>query len=233
MLHFKIMKIALLGGTGDLGTGLAIRWGRYHEVIVGSRFEEKAKADAEEYALKAASSYLEEVKGKIIGMKNEDAVKYADVIVICIPANYVSDTLNSLKSYFDSKKLVISPVVPLRKINMHFIYDPSIVMKGFSSATEAIANILKAENIVSALHSIPAKKLADPYSRLNYDVPFCASNDYSKDLFLQLAKDLSPHLNCLYVGGINLANLIESITATILNISINTRKWNLAIKFVE
>ncbi|MFP3190661.1 MAG: NADPH-dependent F420 reductase [Thermoproteota archaeon] len=227
------MKIALLGGTGDLGTGLAIRWGRYHEVIVGSRFEEKAKADAQEYALKAASSYLEEVKGKIIGMKNEDAVKYADVIVICIPAIYINDTLNSIKNNFDPNKLVISPVVPLRKANRHFVYDPSIVTKNAKSAAEAIANILKAENIVSALHTIPANKLADPYSRLNYDVPFCASNENSKNLFVQLAKDLSPHLNCLHVGGIELSSLIESITVTIINISINTRKWNLAIKFVE
>jgi NADPH-dependent F420 reductase len=227
------MKIALLGGTGDIGTGLAIRWARNHEVIVGSRSEEKAKADAAEYALKAASSYLEEVKGKVIGMKNEDATKYAEVIVICIPALYVYETLTKIKDNFDGNKLVISPVVPIRKINKSFVYDPSIVAKGYSSATEAIADILKAKNIVSALHTIPAKKLADPYARLSYDVPFCASNDYSKGIFLELAKDLSQHLNCLYVGEISLSNLVESITATILNISINSRKWDLSIKFVE
>jgi predicted dinucleotide-binding enzyme len=48
-----------------------------------------------------------------------------------------------------------------------------------------------------------------------------------------LIKDLSIHLNPLYVGGLDLASLVESLTLTILNISINSKIWNLSIKFVE
>ena len=83
------------------------------------------------------------------------------------------------------------------------------------------------------MHTIPAKKLADPYHRLNYDVPFCTDNKNIVDQFVKLIKDLSIHLNPLYVGGLDLASLVESLTLTILNISINSKIWNLSIKFVE
>ncbi|HLI46930.1 MAG TPA: NAD(P)-binding domain-containing protein, partial [Geobacterales bacterium] len=87
------MKIAILGGTGDLGTGLAIRWARKHEVIIGSRDEQKAVNEAKDYASKAILAYQTELKGTIKGMKNEDAAKEADVVVIAIPAQYLIDFL--------------------------------------------------------------------------------------------------------------------------------------------
>jgi NADPH-dependent F420 reductase len=228
----KIMKIAILGGTGDFGEGLAIRWARKHEVIIGSRDEEKAINEAKNYASKAILAYQEDVKGKLIGMKNEDAVKEADAIVISIPSQFLVDFLKKIKENINKNAIIISPVVPIAKKDSKFIYDPSLISPTAKSAGEEITKILETNKVVSALHTIPAKKLADPYSILNYDLPYCSSDKNSIETFLTLAKDLDEHLNPLYVGDIELSYLIESITVTILNISLNTRKWNLSIKFV-
>jgi len=228
------MKIAILGGTGDFGAGLAIRWSRKHEVIIGSRYREKAEREAKEYLVKAASAYLEDLKGIIVGMLNEEAVSKADVIVISIPAPYLYEFLTSITDKINKNATIISPVVPLSKIEKKgFKYDPNIIRKGATSAAEEIANILNTDKVISSLHTIPARKLADPYARLNYDVLYCTSNKEAEEIFLNLIKDLSIYLNPIFVGDLSFSSLIESLTATILNISLNTKKWDLSIKFVE
>jgi NADPH-dependent F420 reductase len=227
------MRISILGGTGEFGEGLAIRWSRAHEVIIGSRFKEKAEKEAKEYAIKAASAYLEDMKGNIIGMENSQAASIADVIVLTIPAQYLYNFLETLKDKINKDAMIISPVVPITKKDLKFFYDPAIIKQGATSAAEEIAKILQTDKVIAALHTIPAKKIADPYHRLNYDVPFCTDNKNIIDQFVKLIKDLSIHLNPLYVGGLDLASLVESLTLTILNISINSKIWNLSIKFVE
>lgn len=102
------MKIALLGGTGNLGEGLALRWGKLgYEIIVGSRKLEKAE--------KLASDYLKKVgDASIIGMRNEDAAETCDVAVFTIPWEFAFDTAEMLKRQL-AGKVVISPLVPMKK----------------------------------------------------------------------------------------------------------------------
>ena len=100
------MKIALLGGTGDIGTGFAVRWAANHEIIIGSRKADKAK--------EAATAVMQtlEGKGNVRGTDNGSAVAAADVVVLCVPYEHlVSVTSDLLASY--SNQLVISPVVPM------------------------------------------------------------------------------------------------------------------------
>ncbi|HLI45791.1 MAG TPA: hypothetical protein VKU94_01195, partial [Geobacterales bacterium] len=61
---------------------------------------------------------------------------------------------------------------------------------------------------------------------------YCSSDKSATDIFTNLATDLDERLNPLYVGDIELSYLLESITVTILNISLNTKRWNLSIKFI-
>ncbi len=226
------MKIAILGGTGDLGVGLAIRLSRYHDVIIGSRDKEKAINQAKEYASKAILAYQTEVKGSIIGMKNEEAVKEADVIILSIPPNAVYEFLEKIKGEINREAVIISPIVPVSKPNRKFIYDPSLIRPGARSAGEEISKILNTDKVVSSLHNIPAKKLADPYAILNYDLLYCANDKNSIEKFLEIVKHIDQNLNPLYVGDLELSYLLESITVTILNIALNMRKYNLSIKFI-
>ena len=81
------MKIALVGGTGDIGTGFALRWATNHEIIIGSRKAEKAQESA------AAALQLLEGKGLVQGTDNGSAIAAADVVVLCVPyENLVSVT---------------------------------------------------------------------------------------------------------------------------------------------
>lgn len=226
------MKISILGGTGDLGEGLAIRWARKHEVIIGSRDLERAKNVAKEYAVKAASAYLSDLKGSIIGMENSEAAREAEVIVLSIPPNFIYEFLIKNKESFNKEALIISPIVPVTKKDGKFLYDPSLIRLGARSAAEEVSKILESKKVVSSFHTIPAKKLADPYAMLKYDLLYCAEEKDAIDKFLVLVKDLDNNLNPLYVGDLELSYLIESITATILNVSLNSKKWNLSIKFV-
>ncbi|MEM4647389.1 MAG: NAD(P)-binding domain-containing protein, partial [Candidatus Nezhaarchaeales archaeon] len=62
------MKIALLGGTGDMGEGLALRWVKNHEILIGSREALKGARVAAEYLVKAKEFYGDDMKGTIRGM---------------------------------------------------------------------------------------------------------------------------------------------------------------------
>src|SRR5579885_2023402 len=98
-------------------------------------------------------------------MKNEDAAKEADVVVIAIPAQYLIDFLKNIGDYINKEALIISPIVPINKKDGKFIYDPTIIAPNARSAGEVIARTLK-NRVVSSFHTLPAKKLADPYSML-------------------------------------------------------------------
>jgi len=84
-------KIAILGGTGDIGEGLALRWAMAgHEIIIGSRKEERAKEAAERYISILREKGYSDVK--ITGMENKDAAANAEIIVLSIPYEYVLST---------------------------------------------------------------------------------------------------------------------------------------------
>ena len=85
------MQIALLGGTGDIGEGLALRIARDtdNDVLVGSREAEKAAAKAEEYTDKLPDTTVE-------GLENPAAAARADIAVAAVPAYHLSDTIGAV-----------------------------------------------------------------------------------------------------------------------------------------
>ena len=111
------MKIALVGGTGDIGTGFAVRWGQKHEIIIGSRNVDKA--------MKSAAMVLQLLgaAADVRGMDNASAIAAADVVVLCVPyENLDFVTADLFASYMN--QLVISPVVPMIYNGKFFLYQP-------------------------------------------------------------------------------------------------------------
>ena len=83
------MKISLLGGTGSFAEGLVIRWAKVgHEVLIGSRTQEKADVAAAEINDKAKE---QGVDGSIVGMENGEAAKASEVVVVCLPPEYTKE----------------------------------------------------------------------------------------------------------------------------------------------
>ena len=213
------MKIAVLGGTGSLGRGLALRLASLgYDVIVGSRDVRKAEAKAEEY-------------GKILGVNikgldNKKAAMECDIAIITIPWKYAFDTAESLKDEL-AKKIVVSPIVPMEKSANGFVY----VNLPEGSAAEKSASILPDSIIVAAYHNIPAKRFADLNAEFEWDVAVCGDDVESKRVVMEITNKIKG-LRALDAGRLSNSRIVESLTPLLINIAINNRMKDLGIRFV-
>ncbi len=150
------MDIALLGGTGDIGQGLALRWAAdsNHTVIIGSREAEKADQMAEEYETELDS------RGRDVtveGLSNLDATARADVVVAAVPAYHLTDTVESVADELGDAVLV-SPAVGMKRDEDGFHYN----QPGVGSVTELAANAAPDDTpVVGAFHNLAAGRLAN------------------------------------------------------------------------
>ncbi len=213
------MKIALLGGTGNLGKGLAIRLARLgHEVIVGSRREDKATRKAKEYLEEAG-------KGRIYGLVNEEASRKCEVAFFTIPWEHAIETAKLLQEPL-SGRIVVSPLVPVKKVGETYIYAVENI-----SAAELIASVLEESAVVSALHTIPARRFANLNEIFDWDVPVCGDDDKAKRVVMNLLGEIDG-LRPLDAGPLSASRLIEGMTPLILNIMVRHRLHELGVKFV-
>jgi len=113
------MKIGIIGGTGGMGKGFALRWCVNHDVLIGSRDATKASQAALEYSKNAADLYGS-IKGKITGNDNVSIAKESDVLVLSIPYENIDSTCPDILSNIKNNCIVISPIVPMTKTNSGF-----------------------------------------------------------------------------------------------------------------
>ncbi len=239
------MKIAILGGTGQIGRGFALRWGQKHDVIVGSRGAEKAETLAAEY-IKILKE--RDLPANITGTDNKTAAENADVIVLAIRYNQLESLMELINPVLD-KQIVVSVVVPMEK-NMCYIQPNSehttvpISSEEFNtdyfcfsrpesgSAAQDIADMLP-ENIelVAGFHSIPAKKLADLDLEPEFDVGVCGNSMRSKEVVFDLVRDI-PNMRPLDIGPLETAPMLEALTPLIINVSARNKMRDTSIKFI-
>lgn len=213
------MKIALLGGTGNLGKGLAIRLAPLgHEILVGSRKEDKAISKAYEYRRVVGDV-------RIIGMRNEDAAKTCDIAFFTIPWEHAIETARMLRHTLRGK-IVVSPLVPIKKSGDTFIYATSD-----ASAAETIATVLESSVVVSALHTIPAKRFANLNEKFEWDVPVCSDDEDAKKVVIDLISQIKG-LRPLDAGPLSNSRLVEALTPLILNLIYRNNLPELGVKFI-
>jgi len=217
------MKIAILGGTGDIGEGLALRLALKHDVIIGSRDEAKAKEAAENY-----NKVLKEHdrRGGVKGMSNPAATKSADVIVLAVKYEYMLSTIESVWDDLDHK-IVITPIVPMSKTALCAYTPPEP-----GSASRQLCAVLPPEiRIVSAFHTLPAPRLADLSDPLGFDLIVCADDEEAKMVAMKLAEDLGG-VRALDGGSLEEAKLVEALTPLLINLAIKNKMKPLSLKFV-
>lgn len=220
MIH---LKIGLLGGTGNIGEGLTLRWAKKHEILVGSRNKGKADYAADDYTKK-----LEErgVSCNIKGYDNALAVSKSDVVVLSIPYEHVIPTIRQIKDSFKDQ-IVISPIVPMKKVDGYYIYTPP---KEGSASMEVKNALPENTNVISIYHSIPAEKLADLDRILDYDVVICGDDDDAKHMVSDLTREIE-NLRPLDGGPLHVSSLVEAMTPLLMNISIKNGLTDPSIKF--
>jgi hypothetical protein len=217
------MRIALLGGTGHIGAGLAFRLKLAdYDVIVGSRKLEKALMKAEEY------NRIVEAKGgeaNIEGMENSDAAKHADIAILTIPWDKAFLTAEDLKRELKGK-IVVSPVVPMQRKDGRFVYTPPPE----GSAAEKIASIVDAR-VVAAFNNIPAAKFADPEAEFQWDVAVCSDDAEAKKAVMAVINSIEG-LRALDAGPLSAARTVEALTPLLINLALKNGMKDLGVRFV-
>lgn len=220
------MKIALLGGTGDIGEGLALRVARDtgHDVVVGSRDAEKARARADEYEAKLADRGHDV---DIAGHENPEAARGADVVVCSVPAYYLSDTVEAVADDLDDSVLV-SPAVGMQRDESGVHYNPpgvgSVTALAESAAPEGVP-------VVGAFHNLAAARLANLDADLDWDVPVVGDDEDAKGTVTALVEDIEG-IRPLDAGGLDNAAEVESLTPLLINLAANNEGLHdLGVKF--
>jgi NADPH-dependent F420 reductase len=202
------MKIALVGGTGDIGMGFAMRWGKKHEIIIGSRSAEKARESA------STMMQLLGAAGNIQGSDNSSAIGSADVVVLCVPYEHLAYVTKGHKDSYNSL-LVISPVVPMAYNGKFFQYQPP--SEG-SAALQARSLLPQSVKVVSAFHTICAAALQDTERVMKADVFICGDDAQAIDITAQLAGEIKS-LRPLIAGPLAVSSMVESLTPFLLNVA--------------
>ncbi|HOT06860.1 MAG TPA: NADPH-dependent F420 reductase [Methanotrichaceae archaeon] len=200
------MKIALVGGTGDIGMGFALRWAANHEIVIGSRKADKAIESA--YAVKQILDH----EGDVWGADNSSAVSEADAIVLCVPHEHLSSVAADLTGCIKGC-VVISPIVPMSYNGKFFRYCPP--SEG-SAALQAKSLLPADARIVSAFHTISASALAAREVELRADTFLCGDDQQALELVRGLALEMRS-IRPLMVGPLEASSLIESLTPMLLN----------------
>jgi hypothetical protein len=223
------MKIGIIGGTGGMGKGFALRWCKKHEIIIGSRDAERAISAANEYSDLAKDTY-ENIDGKILGKDNISVAKESQVLILAIPYPNIDSTCSQLLPEISNECVVISPIVPMTKTDVGFECISIKENKPFShQAVEKYMN--DKTKLVSAFHVISEKKLVNPTLSLDYDI-FVVGDDMNS---VKVVNDLINEIEGLrpiYLGGGKLSYLVEMCTPLLLNAMIKNKMKNPGIKII-
>ncbi|SHG42970.1 NADPH-dependent F420 reductase [Halobaculum gomorrense] len=210
------MRIALLGGTGDIGEGLAVRWGRDtdHELLVGSRDPEKARAAADDYAETVADAGGD---ATVKGFDNAMAADRADVVVLAVPPYHVSDTVEAVEASLDADDVVVTPAAGMKREDDGFHYHPPSAGSVTALVREAVPDEVP---VVGAFHNLAAGRLSDLSQELGIDTLVLADDDAAADTVSRLAEEIAG-LRALSAGGLSNAAEVESLTPLLINVATN------------
>ena len=223
------MKIGIIGGTGGMGKGFALRWSKNHEVIIGSRDAERAATSATEYTNLAKEAYGD-INGKIIGSDNISVAKDSQVLVLSIPYDNIDSICSQILPEINDDCIVISPIVPMTKTDVGFECVAIKENKPFSHQTVE-KHMKDKTKLVSAFHVISEKKLINPTLSLDYDIFVAGDNKESIEIINNLITEIEG-LRPIYLGPGALAYLVEMSTPLLLNAMIRNKMKNPGIKII-
>ena len=210
------MKIAILGGTGEQGPGLALRWALAgDDVIIGSRQKEKGERVAAELNAELGRDLLR-------GTDNVEAAAAADVVFITVPYSAHVKTLETVREQVQGK-IFVDVSVPLDPDNAR-----RVVMPEAGSATEEAKQILgDGVQVVCALQNISAHLLRDVKAAIDCDVLLCGDKN-ARPVVAGLVRKLG--INPIDVGPLAAASLIEPITALLIRLNIKNKVHSAGIR---
>lgn len=204
------MIISILGGTGEQGPGMAMRWARAGlDVIIGSRQKEKAEQVAEELNHELGQPLLR-------GMANPEAAAAADVVALTVPFSAHQSTLAAVREQLQGKVL-IDVCVPLDPTNPR-----KMAMPAAGSATEEAQEML-GENVkvVAAFQNVSAHELRHLDHPVDCDVLVCGNDREARQTVMELVEKMG--LQPVDAGLAYNARVAESLTALLIGLNIRNK----------
>jgi len=204
--------IAIVGGTGPEGSGLALRWARAGEqVVIGSRDGARAQSAATQIAARAGAL------GSVEGVENSVAVKMCDTVVLTVPFSGQGDLLKQLKPAFRTGTVLIDSTVPLAAAVGGRPTRTLGVWQG-SAAEQAAEIVGKNVSVAAAFHSLSATVLDGDHD-VDCDVIVCSDDDRARQVASELAMKI-PGVRAIDGGKLENARIVESMTALLITLNI-------------
>jgi NADPH-dependent F420 reductase len=208
-------RVAIIGGTGALGFGLALRLGREGvPLLLGSRDAGRA----EEAARKAAERVPD---GEFTGLENAEAARGAEVVFLCVPFRNQSENLTNLKEHLREGQLLVDATVPLAAAVSGKATRLLGVWQG-SAAQQAAEMVPDGVRVVSGLHTVSAALLSDLDHELDEDILLAGDKRADKDQVAALIERI-PGLRAVDCGRLEMARYLEAMTPLIIGINIRNK----------
>lgn len=203
--------MAIVGGSGALGFGLALRLGAAGvPIAIGSRDEARARETAARLAALVPD-------GVFTGAANGPSTEGADVVILSVPFRNQSETLTNLAKHLIDGQLVIDATVPLAAAVSGKATRTLGVWQG-SAAQQAEEMLPDGVRVVSALHTVSAALLSDLDHELDEDVLVCGDRRADKRIAAALIERVAG-LRCVDCGRLETARITEQLTALIIGIN--------------
>jgi 8-hydroxy-5-deazaflavin:NADPH oxidoreductase len=204
--------IAILGGTGPAGTGLALRWARAGEtIIIGSRDAKRAQVAAEQIKTKAGN------QARISGMENSAACAACELLVLTVPFEGQATLLKQLKPAIRAGSTLIDATVALAASIGGRASRTLSVWQG-SAAQQAAELVPKGVSVAAAFHNLSAD-LLNGDDALDCDVIVCSDDPGALQITRALAAKL-PGVRAIDGGKLENARVLEQITALLIGMNI-------------
>jgi NADPH-dependent F420 reductase len=208
----ELEPIPIVGGTGALGAGLALRWANAgRKVIIGSRSAERAE--------EAAAKLRDAVPGaEVEGMLNEGAAKRAEIVFLTVPFRAQSENLNNLRETMQPGQILVDCTVPLAAAVSGKATRSLGVWQG-SAAQQAQEMAPDGVTVIAALHTVSAPSLAELTAELEEDVLICGDRKADKAEVARLI-ELIPGLRAVNAGPLETARIVEQLTPLLISVNV-------------
>lgn len=215
--------IAVIGGTGDQGFGLVLRWAKAGEkIVIGSRQQQKA-----ELAAKKALDILGPT-ASVSGMENPKAAAAADIVVMSVPFAAHVDMIKSVADSITPDDIFVDVVVPLSTAVGGGAATALGVWEG-SAAQQAARLLPPHTKVASAFHNVVAESLQNLAKDVDSDVIVCSDSQETRRAVMDLASKI-PGVRSIDGGRLENSRIVEQITALLIGINIRYKVTDAGIR---
>ncbi|MGH2405635.1 MAG: NADPH-dependent F420 reductase [bacterium] len=207
------MRIAILGGTGDLGLGLAVRFcASGQDVVIGSRDPQRGSTIAARLGLRNAT-----------GTGNSEAARAADLAVLTIPSEGHAEFVRAVASPL-ADKIVVDATVSMGT-------KRTFVPPAAGSAAAETQALVPRARVIAAFHTLSAHLLVDPARPLDQDVLVCGDDSAGKGVILDLVSVIGAR--GVDAGGLDAAATLEALAVLLINLNIRYRRRDLGVRIAH